>query len=110
MKATSSAPASLQSLSGDLHEADVQVKVPIVENEGKTTIVLGLGYTYTHYQLSGLRADQQPTIDPNDTVTVSPVPTDLHAITASVGLSQRLSRDWSMVVSLKPGIYSDLRV
>jgi hypothetical protein len=109
MKATSSAPTSLQSLSGDLHEADAQLRVPIVANEGKTIVLVGLGYTYTHYDLSGLHNALQPTLDPNDTVTVSPVPTDLHAITASVGLAQRLSKHWSMLISLKPGMYSDMR-
>jgi len=110
MRATSGAPASLQSLRGDLHEADVSLGVPIVENQGKTIVRVGLGYTYTRYQLTGLQPAQQPTLDPNDTVTLSsPVPTDLHAVTASVSLWQPLGRDWAMVVSLKPGIYSDMR-
>jgi hypothetical protein len=111
MKATSGAPAALQGLNGDLHEADVSVGVPIVENQGKTIVRVGLGYTYTRYQLAGLQPAQQPTLDPNDTVTLSsPVPTDLHAVTASVSLWQPLGRDWAMIITLKPGIYSDMRV
>jgi hypothetical protein len=107
---SSTTPASLASLAGSLHELDAKLIYPVVLNSGKTIVLVGFDYTYTGYQLTGLMNATLQTASGTDTVTFSPVPQNLHAVSVVVGLSQALTRTWSAAVTLKPGIYSDFRV
>jgi hypothetical protein len=110
MSAQSTTAASLANLAGSLHEVDTKLIYPVVLNSGRTIVLAGFDYTYTRYQLTGLMNAALMTPSGTDTVTFSPVPQDLHAVNVIVGLSQALSRTWSAMVLLKPGIYSDFRV
>jgi hypothetical protein len=110
MSTSSSSANSLQNLSGDLHEVDAQVAFPITANGGKTRLVAGLNYVYTRYALSGLQTATLSGADGTETLQASPVPQDLHAITALLSLTQAMSDRWTAAIALKPGIYSDLRV
>jgi hypothetical protein len=110
MSTSSSSAGTLQNLSGDLHEIDAQAAVPITANGGKTRLVVGLNYVYTRYALAGLETATLSGAEGTETLQTSPVPSDLHAITAIVNLTQAMGDRWSASVGLKPGLYSDLRV
>jgi hypothetical protein len=110
MSAQSTTGASLANLAGSLHELDAKLIYPVMLNSGKTVVLVGFDYTYTRYQLTGLMDATLMAPSGPDTITFSPVPQDLHAINVVVGLNQALSRTWSALVLLKPGIYSDFHV
>lgn len=110
MSTSSSSANTLQNLSGDLHEVDAQLAFPFTANGGKTRLVAGLNYVYTRYALAGLQTATLSGADGTETLQASPVPQDLHAITALLSLTQAMGDNWIASIGLKPGIYSDLRI
>jgi hypothetical protein len=109
MSTSSTSANTLQDLSGGLHEVDAQVAVPITANGGKTRLVAGLNYVYTRYALSGLQTATLASADGTEILTTSPVPQDLHAITAILSLTQAMGDHWVASFGMKPGLYTDLR-